>query len=147
VSIRQNRFVVDNATDGFDLHHLDDGALIHTLSTGSAVKRVPKQVVFGENSDVIVGGSDHGKVYVFDGKDGAALDILQHASGGLVQTVAVCCCGSSINHLRKSHRRTLILMQAQSSARHRVTARTSTRPYGCTNIERTEQLLGRERCG
>ena len=30
----------------------------------------PKQVAFGEKGDVVVGGSDHGLVYVFDWKTG-----------------------------------------------------------------------------
>lgn len=81
--------MVDNVTDGFDLHQTDDGAFVRTFSTGVATRRVPKQVAFTEDSQVVVGGSDHGSVYVFDRKSGTRLDVLQHSSSGLVQTIAV----------------------------------------------------------
>jgi hypothetical protein len=82
--------MVDNATDGFDLHKLDTGAYIRTYPTGIPTRGLPKQVCFGEDAKVIVGGSDKGIVYVFDQKTGATLDVLRHADNGLVQTVAVC---------------------------------------------------------
>ena len=49
---------------------------------------MPKQVAFGEDCQIIVGGSDHGAVYVFDRRMGQRLDILRHAETGLVQTIA-----------------------------------------------------------
>ena len=84
-----NQFVVDNVTDGFDLHQNDDSAFVRTFYTGTATRRVPKQVAFAEDSRVIVGGSDHGVVYVFDRRSGKLLDLLQHAKNGLVQTITV----------------------------------------------------------
>jgi hypothetical protein len=89
ISDRRNQFVVDNNLDGFSLHQLEDGAYIRTFSTGRPKKGVPKQVAFGEDSKVVVGGSDHGAVYVFDRRTGATLDILHHADEGLVQTLTV----------------------------------------------------------
>ena len=38
----------------------------------------------------MVGGSDHGAVYVFDRKRGVQLQVLRHADNGMVQTVTVC---------------------------------------------------------
>lgn len=64
--MQHNQFVVDNARDGFNMHQLDNGAFIRTLLTGSPVKHFPKQVAFGEDCKVVVGGSDHGAVYLFD---------------------------------------------------------------------------------
>jgi hypothetical protein len=89
ISIRRNQFVVDNARNGFDLHQLDNATYIRTFPTGSPIKVLPKQVAFGEESRVIVGGSDHGAVYVFDRKTGKPLQVLHHADRGLVQTVTV----------------------------------------------------------
>jgi len=80
---------VDNATDGFDLHHLDSGAYIRTMSTGKPIWRLPKQVAFAEESKIVVGGSDHGAVYVFDARLGLQSEVLRHSDGGLVQTIAV----------------------------------------------------------
>lgn len=38
----------------------------------------------------MVGGSDHGIVYVFDRRSGENLDEIPHANGGIVQTISVC---------------------------------------------------------
>jgi len=87
--VGRNQFVVDNAYDGFDLHQIEDGAYVRTFKTGLVTSRKPKQVLFGENSQVVVGGSDHGAVYVFDRKSGNKLDVLRHSEKGLVQIVTV----------------------------------------------------------
>lgn len=83
---------MDNARNGFDLHQLDNATYIRTFPTGNPIKVLPKQVAFGEDSRVIIGGSDHGAVYVFDRKTGKPLQVLHHAGNGLVQTIAVRCC-------------------------------------------------------
>ncbi|KAG1827997.1 hypothetical protein EV424DRAFT_1536998 [Suillus variegatus] len=51
---------------------------------------VPKQVAFGEEGKVVVGGSDNGLVYVFDRKTGDIIETLHHADTdtGLVQTIS-----------------------------------------------------------
>jgi hypothetical protein len=51
---------------------------IRTYNT-NPVKTFPKQVVFGENMDVVVGGSDAGVIYVFDKKTGTLKQVLKHA--------------------------------------------------------------------
>ncbi|KAG2361870.1 WD40-repeat-containing domain protein [Suillus spraguei] len=48
----------------------------------------PKQVAFGEEGKVVVGGSDHGLVYIFDRKTGETLETLHHGHG-LVQTISI----------------------------------------------------------
>ena len=45
-------------------------------------------MAFGEHDSIIVGGSDHGAVYVFDHDTGGPLD---HSDRGLVQTITVSC--------------------------------------------------------
>jgi hypothetical protein len=89
VCTTRSQFVVDNGTDGFDLHHLDTGAFIRTLGTGQLTRRVPKQVAFTEESGLVVGGSDHGAVYLWDRRTGIRSGVLRHADRGLVQTIAV----------------------------------------------------------
>ena len=37
----------------------------------------------------MVGGSDHGAVYVFDRETGGPVDLLRHSDRGLVQTLTV----------------------------------------------------------
>ena len=90
ISTWQNQFVVDNARNGFDLHQLDNGAYVRTFPTGNPNRLLPKQVAFAEDSRVIVGGGDHGAVYVFDRKTGKPFQVLHHADKGLVQTITVC---------------------------------------------------------
>jgi hypothetical protein len=46
-------------------------------------------VKFGEKGQVVVGGSDHGIVYVFDRMTGNKLAELKAAEQGMVQTVTV----------------------------------------------------------
>ncbi|KAG2088288.1 WD40-repeat-containing domain protein [Suillus cothurnatus] len=65
VDITQTVFLIDNVMNGFSLHRLDDGACIRTYNT-NPVKTFPKQVAFGENMDIVVGGSNTGVIYVFD---------------------------------------------------------------------------------
>ncbi|KAF8580039.1 hypothetical protein K439DRAFT_1620104 [Ramaria rubella] len=106
ISVKYNQFVVDNATNGFDIHQLDNGAHIRTLPTGIPKKRVLEQVTFREDSQIIVRGSDHGIVYLFERESGRLITTLNHsADKGLVQTVAthetegstVILCASSSN--------------------------------------------------
>lgn len=49
----------------------------------------PKQIAFGEEGSVLVGGSDHGVVYFFDTTTGCPLDLLHHSDCSLVQTIMV----------------------------------------------------------
>ena len=88
-SVRRNIFLVDNAHSGFDLRELSTGGYIRTYPTGTPSRRLPKQVTFGENAKSVVGGSDHGVVYIFERKTGVLRESLPHQNGGLVQTVAV----------------------------------------------------------
>jgi|ERR1700722_6776670 len=89
VNVRRNIFVLDNTTSGFDLHQLDNGAFIRTFRAMISGRRVPKQVAFLEDAEVVVGGSDHGVIYIFDRRAGKLLDMLRHAEKGLLQTIAV----------------------------------------------------------
>lgn len=81
--------VVDSGFSGFNLHKLDDGKYVRNYSTGAPIKNVPKQVAFAENAKVIVGGSDHGSVYVFERESGNTLQVLRHSENTFVQTVTV----------------------------------------------------------
>ncbi|KAG1750309.1 WD40-repeat-containing domain protein [Suillus occidentalis] len=90
VHLKRGVFVVDNATDGFTLYRLEgDGEPVRTFATAVPTVSVPKQVAFGEEGKVVVGGSDNGLVYIFDRKTGQILETLHHADTGLVQTISV----------------------------------------------------------
>jgi hypothetical protein len=70
------------------LLELENASFIRSFWTGTPKKRVPKQVAFGEDGKVVVGGSDHSAVYVFDRKTGVIRDILHHDQD-LVQAITV----------------------------------------------------------
>ena len=81
--------VMNNIESGFDLWNVETCEHLYHFIVKSPSMRFPKQVAFGEKSNVVVRGSDHGLVYVFDRKTGQQRDILHHATRGLVQTIAV----------------------------------------------------------
>ncbi|KAG1810517.1 WD40-repeat-containing domain protein [Suillus variegatus] len=83
-------FVIDNAVDGFTLYRLEGkGESVRTFAMAAPCMSVPKQVAFGEEGKVVIGGSDNGLVYVFDRKTGQIIQTLRHADAGLVQTITV----------------------------------------------------------
>jgi hypothetical protein len=86
---KDDLLVVDNMISGFSLHKLSDGAYIRGYPTQVSGRAFIKAVNFLENSRVVVGGSDHGIVYLFDRDTGETIDTLRHADGGLVQILAV----------------------------------------------------------
>ncbi|KAF8881266.1 WD40-repeat-containing domain protein [Infundibulicybe gibba] len=83
-----NQFAIDNGTDGFDLYQMDDAAYVRTFQTRISGSHKPKQVLFAEGAQVIVGSSDHGVVYIFDHRTGEVLDTLDHAKKGVIQAIA-----------------------------------------------------------
>ncbi|KIO00337.1 hypothetical protein M404DRAFT_29718 [Pisolithus tinctorius Marx 270] len=90
VHLKKGLFVIDNATNGFTMYHLDGARSIRTFLTDLPPSlAVPKQVGFGEDAKVVIGGSDSGCVYIFDRKTGAGIETLRHTNSTLVQTIAV----------------------------------------------------------
>jgi hypothetical protein len=87
VDCLRNEVAIDNVLNGFDVHHLDTGAWKRAFSTRDSTRKFPKQVAFGEMRQVVVGGSDHGVVYVFNQKTAAVVQILQHSDQKMVQMV------------------------------------------------------------
>ncbi|KAI6139146.1 WD40-repeat-containing domain protein [Pisolithus thermaeus] len=89
VYLKKGVFVIDNATDGFMLYHLNGADPIRTFVTDPLRIPVPKQVAFGEGSKVMIGGGSNRSVFVFDRRTGRPLATLQHTRGALVQTIGV----------------------------------------------------------
>ncbi|KAI6031055.1 WD40-repeat-containing domain protein [Pisolithus microcarpus] len=88
VNFKKGIFVVDNAADGFTMYRLESGQPVRTFTTNLASIPIPKQVAFGEESKVVIGGSDTGCVYVFNRRMGALIETLRHTNTTLVQTIA-----------------------------------------------------------
>jgi hypothetical protein len=89
VAVYDRNFVVDNVEDGYDFYCLDNCELLQSYITRLAHSRRPKEVKFAEQGEVVVGGSDHGDVYVFGCRTGSQLDVIHHGKHDMVQTVTV----------------------------------------------------------
>ncbi|KAI0652702.1 WD40 repeat-like protein [Trametes meyenii] len=88
VAAKEQLVVVDNVGSGFNVWDLNPETHQRTFPTGQPTRFLPRQVAFVDDARAIVGGSDHGAVYVFERKTGAPLEVLRHAQQGLVQTIS-----------------------------------------------------------
>lgn len=89
IDLKHRTFIVDNVSNGFDLYKLDTGHFLRTLVTKDPIKTYPKGVAFANKCQAVVGGSDHGHVYIFERKTGKVIQTIKHARDGGVQTIAV----------------------------------------------------------
>ncbi|KAK1219595.1 hypothetical protein PQX77_017691 [Marasmius sp. AFHP31] len=81
-------YLVENIFDGSTLHRLSDHALLKAYNVPRRRQiAAPKQVVFGEDHQIVVNGSDHGVLYVFDLRTGAVLQKLDTETGNWVQAL------------------------------------------------------------
>lgn len=82
--------VVDNVSDGIDIYNFDTAEYMATFRIPKTSADVfPKTVAFADQSRLIVGGSDHGVVYIFNRKTGDVIQSLKYAENGGVETLAV----------------------------------------------------------
>jgi hypothetical protein len=81
--------VIDNVNNGFDIYKIDSGNFVRTLVTRDPIKTYPKGVAFANHGQAIVGGSDHGRVYIFERKSGRMITTLSHGNDEGVQTIGV----------------------------------------------------------
>lgn len=88
----RKQFVVYDGQEGFVLRDMRSGGFLRKFLTNPRRPRLPKQVAFGEDDCVVVGGGDMGSVYIFDKRTGANIDTLKHlhSDRGLIQTLTVC---------------------------------------------------------
>ena len=83
--------LVDNMTTGFDLYGINRTAPKQTFLVQNS-RRFVKNGIFGENGNIIVCGSDHGRAYIFDvnGRGDRAIQVLEHrSSNALIQAIGV----------------------------------------------------------
>ena len=89
INYDRGNFAMDNVTEGFSLYLLEDMKFLHEYPTGKPTKWFPKQVEFSEEGQILVGGSDHSTIYIFDRKTGLVMDTLNHKDNGQAQAVMV----------------------------------------------------------
>ncbi len=80
---------IDDPAEGVALVRLQDGARVRTFPVPVRKSCRPRQVAFAEEGKVVVCGSDHGKVYVFDRRTGGKIDELHVDQEDWVQTLTV----------------------------------------------------------
>jgi hypothetical protein len=81
-------FCLDDPLQGVGLYRLDSGARIRTYPVAAKKTPRPRQVTFAEDCSVILSGSDHGIVYIFDRRSGHTVDMLK-AGDNRVQAMTV----------------------------------------------------------
>ncbi|KAK0441771.1 WD40-repeat-containing domain protein [Desarmillaria tabescens] len=79
---------IDDPSEGVALYRLQDGARVWTFPVPVRKSCRPRQVAFAEEGKVVVSGSDHGMVYVFDCRMGSKIDALRIDREDWVQTLA-----------------------------------------------------------
>jgi hypothetical protein len=89
VDMERRLCVIDNVNNGFDIYKVDSGNFVRTLVTRDPIKTYPKGVAFANHGQAIVGGSDHGLVYIFERKSGQIITTLKHGKDEGVQTIGV----------------------------------------------------------
>lgn len=89
VNARKGVFCIDDPCQGVGLFRLDTGTRIRTFPITVTKSQRPRQVSFAEECSVIVSGSDHGVVYLFNRRSGDMLDELNIGTDEWIQTVTV----------------------------------------------------------
>lgn len=89
MNLKRRECVIDSVGSGFELYTLDSGHFLRSFKTREALKTYPKGVAFANSGDAVVGGSDHGLVYIFDVHTGNVLKKIRHCKDGGVETIAV----------------------------------------------------------
>ncbi|KAK0487937.1 WD40-repeat-containing domain protein [Armillaria novae-zelandiae] len=80
---------IDDPAEGAAIYKLQDGApRVRTFAVPVKKSRRPRQVAFGEGGKVVVSGSDHGVVYVYERRTGAKMNELKVDHEDWVQTLA-----------------------------------------------------------
>lgn len=85
----KNLCIIDNTFDGYDIHAFDTGAFLRTLKSEPSGRTFPRQVALGENDTIVVGGSNSGRIGIYDQLRGELIQALVHSSSGKCQTVTV----------------------------------------------------------
>lgn len=85
--------VIDNIGTGFDVYPIGRSSPSHTFQV-STMRQHIRGVVFCEKGSAIVGGSDHGRVYLFylKASEIRSDQVMKHGSqSSMIQAIAVRC--------------------------------------------------------
>ncbi|KAH9478857.1 hypothetical protein JR316_0009319 [Psilocybe cubensis] len=88
IDIERKICVIDNVRNGFSVYQVDLGSFVRDLTTRDAKHTFPKQVALGNDSGLVIGGSDHGLIYIFERDTGKCLKAFKHGRMRGVETIA-----------------------------------------------------------
>ncbi|KAF8992633.1 hypothetical protein BDZ89DRAFT_1054072 [Hymenopellis radicata] len=85
----KNLFCTDTMTEGLTLHRMSDAAQVGSFPIPKDRIKIaaPIGVTFGEGCKIVVAGSDHGLLYIFDLRTGSLLERLTVTEGAWIQAV------------------------------------------------------------
>ena len=84
-------YIIDNLEDSIDLYIYGKTEPLRSMPlTSVRDKQVVKQVLYGEEGKIVVSGSDHGHVYIWNRSSGSRLQVLQHGDSGHSPTQSIC---------------------------------------------------------
>nr|GAT43921.1 predicted protein [Mycena chlorophos] len=89
VDVHAGLICMDDPSSGLNLYRIDDRKRINSFPIEVTKKKRVRQIVFVENN-VIAGTSDHGIVYLWDGRSAKIHDELKVSKGNWIQAVAAC---------------------------------------------------------
>ncbi|KAJ7108031.1 hypothetical protein C8R43DRAFT_1140170 [Mycena crocata] len=91
VNSRKGVFCIDDVFEGPALYRLNDEHRVRTFGVEStkALEVRPRQIRFADEGGMVVSGSDHGIVYVFETRTGEILEKLRIGAPDWIQTITV----------------------------------------------------------
>ncbi len=81
-------FSIHDPSEGIALYHVVDRVKVKTLPVKNTKTPQPRQVSFTQDSKIVMSGSDHGVIYVFERRDGSVSKLTTEGTAW-VQTVTV----------------------------------------------------------
>ncbi|KAJ7175070.1 quinon protein alcohol dehydrogenase-like superfamily [Mycena crocata] len=89
VNSRKGVFCIDDVFEGPALYRLNDEHRVRTFGVEStkALEVRPRQIRFADEGGMVVSGSDHGIVYVFETRTGEILEKLRIGAPDWIQTI------------------------------------------------------------
>jgi hypothetical protein len=86
----QGTIAVDNMVNGVSLFQMNNGLIVNTFNIACRGDS-PADVKFAAGGRLVITGSDHGFMYVFDAQRRVLVEQLLHTRRGYVQHIAVRC--------------------------------------------------------
>lgn len=87
IDLKHGVFCIDDPHEGVALYQLHSSTRLLTCKVPVTKSMRARKISFAEDCKVIIGGSDHGIVYVFDRQSGKVVDKLMTDTDDWVQTV------------------------------------------------------------